>query len=172
MKYPDIIKHTASHSDANLTTSSHLMKINAMTGKAGCPELLCSAICETCEHWRPEPRHKLWGLCGRVDQAMQYGAITQYPYDQPEYERVRLNQWNNEGRISSYRDFGCNRYSPNVKERASATGSADCGAAPCSALSLLWPGVRATMWNGLDDSRQFKRDATNPQSNPLDGGKP
>jgi len=70
--------------------------------------------CATCEHWRPEPRHKLWGRCGRVDHAMQYGAITRYPYDHPESERVRLNQWDNQGRISTYRDFGCNRYSPNV----------------------------------------------------------
>jgi len=74
-----------------------------------------TGVCETCKHWRPEPRHKLWGRCGRVDTAMQYGAITRYPYEKPESERVRLNPWDNEGRISTYRDFGCNRYSPNAQ---------------------------------------------------------
>ena len=75
-------------------------------------------VCATCEHWRPELRHKLWGRCGRVDHAMQYGAITRYPYDYPESERVRLNLWDNDGRISTYRDFGCNRYSPNDQVEA------------------------------------------------------
>jgi len=76
-----------------------------------------SAVCASCEHWRPEPRHKLWGRCGRVDHAMQYGAITAYPYDQKDdLLRVRLSQFDNRGRISTYRDFGCNRYSPNNRD--------------------------------------------------------
>lgn len=80
------------------------------------------ACCETCEHWRPEPRHKLWGRCGRVDHAMQYGAITEYPYDQKnDILRVRLSQFDNRGRIATYRDFGCNRYSPNNKSSQPGT---------------------------------------------------
>jgi len=69
-------------------------------------------ICDTCAYWLPEPRHRLWGRCGRVDHAMQYGAINRYPYEKPESGQVRLNEFNNEGRIATYRDFGCNRYAP------------------------------------------------------------
>jgi hypothetical protein len=84
----------------------------ANSNAAGIDPNAMYGVCLTCKYWRPEPRHKLWGRCGRVDHEMQYGAITQYPYDYPESERVRLNPWNNEGRISTYRDFGCNRYAP------------------------------------------------------------
>ena len=99
-----------------MTTANKNTESTKDVNAVGIESTALFGVCATCEHWRPEPRHKLWGRCGRVDHAMQYGAITRYPYEQPESERVQLNPWDNEGRISTYRDFGCNRYSANVSD--------------------------------------------------------
>ena len=71
-------------------------------------------VCSTCKYWRPEVIHKIWGRCGRVDDKMQFGAISEYPYDKPPKERVRLSDFDDRGRISTYKDFGCNRHEPKV----------------------------------------------------------
>lgn len=66
--------------------------------------------CSTCRYWDPEPRHKIWGRCGRTDHAMQYGARSAYPYDYKPDQGPKPNPFDNKGRISTYRDFGCNRF--------------------------------------------------------------
>jgi hypothetical protein len=79
-----------------------------------------SGTCAACEYWRPEPVHKLWGRCGRVDHAMQYGAVADYPYDKMPHERVRLSSFDDRGRISTYHNFGCNRHSPSSETATTA----------------------------------------------------
>lgn len=91
-------------------------------------EVAEAGVCASCAHWRPEPRHKLWGRCGRVDHAMQYGALTEYPYDQKaDLLRVRLSEVDNRGKISTYRDFGCNRFSAKNAKDVAGDGEAKTG---------------------------------------------
>ena len=66
--------------------------------------------CAECEHWEPEPHHRLWGRCGRRDDKMRYGARSYYPYDCKPVHRLR-DGWE----ISTYKDFGCNRHVPNAQ---------------------------------------------------------